>query len=142
MAFSILINCGIDEGRSIFFFNQPEETFHGREEFQNSKNDPDHRRGDFRVRSYGHAQAKLLKAVYEALIGHQVIFSVISRSLPQAIRPLQNHSENPNRCIPFILIWKVMKTLFSSPTVPTILPTPTAGTQTSHSGRTHHFPAS
>ena len=84
----------------------------------------------------------LLDAVYEALIEHQVIFSGISRSLPQAIRPLQNHSENPNRCIPFILIWKVMKTLFSSATVPIILPTQTAGTRTSHSGRTLHLPAS
>ena len=85
---------------------------------------------------------ELLEAVYEALIEHQVIFSGISRSPPQAIRPFLNHSENPNLRIPFILIWKVMKTLFSSPTVPTILPTPTAGTQTSHSGRTLHIQAS
>ena len=85
---------------------------------------------------------ELLEAVYEALIEHQVIFSGISRSPPQAIRPFLNHSENPNLRIPFILIWKVMKTLFSSATVPTILLTLTAGTLTSPSGRTLHLPAS
>ena len=84
----------------------------------------------------------LLEAVYEALIEHQVIFFRNQPNHPRRPRPLQNHSENPNLRIPFILIWKVMKTLFSSATVPTIHLTLTAGTLTSPSGRTLHLPAS